>query len=51
MDKQEKRNIKQQANVLRGYLRKKQDKLTDGDKINIRDAAATLKDMASSIID
>lgn len=51
MDKQEKRNIKQQANVLRGYLRKKQDKLTDGDKINIRDAAATLKDMASSIIE
>ena len=51
MDKQEKRNIKQQANVLRGYLRKKQDKLTDGDRMNIKDAAAQLKNMASSILD
>ena len=51
MDKTEKKNIKNQANVLRGYLRKKQDKLTDGDRQNIRDAATTLKDMASSILE
>lgn len=51
MDKTEKRNIKTQANTLRTYLRKKQDKLTDGDRQNIRDAAATLKDMASSILE
>lgn len=51
MDKTEKKNIKAQANVLRNYLRKKQDKLTDGDRQNIRDAAATLKDMASSILE
>lgn len=51
MDKTEKKNIKAQANVLRGYLRKKQDKLTDGDRVNIKDAASKLKEMASSIID
>ena len=51
MDKTEKKNIKAQANTLRNYLRKKQDKLTDGDRQNIKDAAATLKDMASSIIE
>ena len=51
MDKTEKKNIKAQANVLRGYLRKKQEKLTDGDRVNIKDAADKLKDMASSIID
>lgn len=51
MDKTEKKNLKNQANVLRGYLRKKQDKLTDGDRQNIRDAAKTLRDMASSIIE
>ena len=51
MDKTEKKNIKAQANILRGYLRKKQDKLTDGDRVNIKDAAAKLKEMASSIIE
>lgn len=51
MDKTEKKNIKVQANVLRGYLRKKQDKLTDGDRQNIKDAAEKLNEVASSIID
>ena len=51
LDKQEKKNIKQQANVLRNYLRKKQDKLTDGDRLNIKEAAATLKEMSSSILE
>lgn len=51
MDKQEKKNIKQQANVLRGYLRKKQEKLTDGDRQNIKDAAQNLKAAANSILD
>ena len=51
MDKTEKKNIKAQANVLRNYLRKKQDKLTDGDRVNIKDSAAKLKEMASSIIE
>ena len=51
MDKTEKKNIKAQANILRGYLRKKQDKLTDGDRVNIKDSAAKLKEMASSIIE
>lgn len=51
MDKTEKRNIKNQANILRGYLRKKQDKLTDGDRQNIKDSAAKLRDMAKSIIE
>lgn len=51
MDKTEKKNIKAQANVLRGYLRKKQDKLTDGDRLNIKNSAETLKEMASSIIE
>ena len=51
MDKNEKRNIKTQANELRNYLRKKQDKLTDGDRVNIKDSAAKLKDMASSILE
>ena len=51
MDKTEKKNIKTQANELRNYLRKKQDKLTDGDRVNIKDSAAKLKDMASSILD
>lgn len=50
MDKTEKKNIKAQANVLRGYLRKRQEKLTDGDRQNIRDAAAQLKESASSIL-
>lgn len=51
MDKTEKKNIKAQANVLRGYLRKKQNKLTDGDRQNIKDAANKLKDMATNIIE
>lgn len=50
MDKQEKRNIKQQANVLRSYLRKKQEKLTDGDRQNIKDSAASLESTASDLL-
>ena len=45
MDKTQKKNIKTQANILRGYLRKKQDKLTDTDRQNIKEAAYKLKDM------